>query len=165
MKRCTECKETKPFSEFHSSKRHRGYAPRCKPCNVRVAGEWYAANKDRKRAYDAKRREENRQLFRDASKRFREAHPDRKNADTSSRRRKVRERMPAWARPAEMVCFYASAARVTQCLGIKHHVDHILPLRGDLVSGLHVPANLCVMPAVENLRKRNHYSLEHEGVK
>ena len=44
---------------------------------------------------------------------------------------------------------------MTEVTGEKHHVDHTVPLRCKEASGLHVPANFCIIPASFNVRKKN----------
>ena len=65
-----------------------------------------------------------------------------------------------WLTPEDhkqMHSMYELARIITECTGEKYHVDHIIPLRGRIVSGLHVPYNLQVIRASINIRKSNKY--------
>lgn len=73
----------------------------------------------------------------------------------SLRERDVLQACPAWADRRAINAIYAECRSTTMQTGIPHHVDHIVPLRGKTVCGLHVPWNLQVLPAAENLRKSN----------
>lgn len=47
-------------------------------------------------------------------------------------------------------CLYVQADRLQKIIGIRFHVDHIVPIK---LGGLHIPSNLQVMPAKLNQRK------------
>jgi hypothetical protein len=77
-----------------------------------------------------------------------------------NRRRKLaqRQRTPAWLTAEDhwlITQAYELAAQRSKLFGFSWHVDHILPLHGRRVSGLHVPTNLQVIPGKENCQKSN----------
>ena len=79
-------------------------------------------------------------------------------ADTKARRRKHREATPPWLnqkQKGEIRQLYQMAITMTKTTGEQYVVDHIIPLRGDSVCGLHVPWNLRVVTREENLKKSN----------
>jgi 5-methylcytosine-specific restriction endonuclease McrA len=79
-------------------------------------------------------------------------------AHAAKRRAALAMATPVWltkdhVRQIELI--YAERDRVTKETGVDHHVDHIIPLRGKGVTGLHVPWNLQVIPAIQNVKKGN----------
>lgn len=62
---------------------------------------------------------------------------------------------PAWADHDKIAAMYDEARRLTRETGVEHNVDHVVPLRGRLVCGLHVENNLRVITAQVNKLKAN----------
>lgn len=80
-----------------------------------------------------------------------------KNASTAMRRAALRLRTPGWLDVVDiavMNSIYEYAAALRDCK-LDYHVDHIVPLQSKIASGLHVPSNLQVIHAKDNLSKGN----------
>lgn len=74
-------------------------------------------------------------------------------AHCTKRRGLIAKAMPGWANAGLIKAIYAEAVRKTKETGIQHEVDHIIPLRGKKVTGLHCEANLRVVTKAENRSK------------
>lgn len=73
------------------------------------------------------------------------------------------KRVPAWLTEDDkwMISLaYEVAKERTEKYGVKFEVDHIIPLRGKFVSGLHVPSNIQVITQYENRLKSNSFNPE-----
>jgi hypothetical protein len=83
--------------------------------------------------------------------------------EQSARKRATKlKRVPCWLTDSdfkEIKQIYLNAKERSDKEGKKYHVDHIIPLRGKYVSGLHVPSNLRILLAEENLVKSNKFNL------
>jgi ABC-type nitrate/sulfonate/bicarbonate transport system substrate-binding protein len=125
------------------------------------AKQWRDANKDKQTALIQAWRESNPErtaaMYSDWAKRNR----DKVNAKWMTRDAAKKNRTPAWLTVDEHWMIeqaYDIAAKRTQAQGIPYHVDHIVPLQGKTVSGLHVPWNLQVIPAKLNQQKSNRFN-------
>lgn len=97
--------------------------------------------------------------IREIQRKVNRANPARRNLWTSNYRQAKDDRMPAWLNSgqlAEMEGVYTYCS-VLRNAGLDYHVDHVVPLRGKIVSGLHVPWNLQVISGADNVRKGNRF--------
>jgi len=120
--------------------------------------EWHRKNAERRLAYSRDYYNMNKEQ-RAAYKRCWRAQNSHKHAASEAKRDSAKlQRTPLWlnqAHFAEIEGQYHFAKVMERITGAKYHVDHIVPLQGVDVSGLHVPWNLQVIPARENVVKGN----------
>lgn len=110
--------------------------------------KWNAANPERKRQMDLEFAEKNKALI---------------TSYKAKRRATLRQAMPSWLTQDQILqirAIYAEAKRLSDETGIPHDVDHIVPLAGKIVSGLHVPWNLRAIPKIENNRRPRIYQID-----
>ncbi len=158
MKQCSKCNETKELTEFHKDKGCRqGVKNTCKVCKLKSKKEWYTKNKEEIVEKAKEYRINNPDKCRQARKKWDSANVGMVRAKEARRRAAKLERRVAWADEDLIKEVYNQAAYMRKELGMDVHVDHIIPLRGKYVSGLHVGNNLQIIPATTNLAKGNRY--------
>lgn len=171
---CTRCHRDLTVEAFPAARVKPGTKnDRCRKCLSRLARAWNLRNADRcadlrakYRTKIAARRAEwgrkNREYLAQWMKRWREKNRDRFRANLNSKGPLQRGGvMPAWASKAAIRAFYIEARRLTKETGVQHHVDHIIPLKGRNVCGLHVETNLQIISAVANRQKGNRLMEAH----
>lgn len=166
MKQCTRCSVFKPFSRFYKQAVNSkdGFQAHCKDCdNARVALR-KKKNPEQTKVTQAVS-DRNKYTKRAATilarnKAWKVANPERVQAADARRRAARLQRTPAWLTEDDLWMIEQAhdiAQKRTKMLGFSWHVDHVVPLQGKLVSGLHVPHNMQVIPAMDNCRKANHF--------
>lgn len=81
------------------------------------------------------------------------------NGRISRRQSMMGHACPGWADMDKIQQVYIERDRVTKETGIPHHVDHIVPICGDRVCGLHNEFNVRVITKTENLKKSNKFTI------
>jgi len=120
-----------------------------------------AANpKKRGRPANPNKQPPTREVLREREKRYWSKNPARRRAKKAKYRAAYINRTPKWLTNIDKWMIeeaYELAILRTKLTGFEWEVDHIIPLRGKTVSGLHVPANLQVIPKLENAKKGNKF--------
>ena len=110
---------------------------------------WYEANKERTKEHKLA-----------YMKAYRKDKKEIANANKAKRKAATLNRTPSWLTKEdleEMKDIYRMASRRQEVEGIAYHVDHIIPMQGKIISGLHVPSNLQILKAKDNITKGNKY--------
>lgn len=144
--------------------------------------KWHEDNKEQEKIKNKIWAEENKEYISIKGKIYREEHkeerrvvnkiwtknnPEKCNSNLAKRRATKLDATPEdltkedWQQIDE---FYKEAKRLEKSDGIKRHVDHIVPLQGEIISGQHAPWNLRVITAEENRKKSNKITKEIENI-
>lgn len=173
---CKTCGESKPFAKgsWVWTAKYGAYGNYCLACNNKKSSDNEMARRaidpEFKAARNEAMRARQRQQYtsdpiwrakilekcRIGSKAWKAANKGKVNANYKRRYAAKLSRTPAWLTEDDLWMMdeaYRLAQLRKTLTGIDWHVDHIIPLQGTNVSGLHVPTNLQVIPAKANLSK------------
>jgi len=107
--------------------------------------------------------EKNKEKKNARNKAWRASNKDIINFHTSKRYTAKKQRLPIWLTEEnlkQIQVMYTLATSLNKSTGVQWHVDHIIPLQGKNVSGLHVPENLQVIQGSLNIKKGNRFENE-----
>lgn len=183
VKRCSCCGLEKAHSDFHKNKsKADGMNEQCKVCRsigykksrdkvLAYQKEYYQENRDHKINYQIAYAKDNKDTVADYQKSYRQNNKEalaeyhkqywqnnRGVLRASFARRRARQKNAycEWLDSQYVKDLYSNAREATELFGTcVFHVDHIVPLQGDTVCGLHNQYNLQVLPDWENLKKSN----------
>ena len=148
MKTCRDCNQFKSFEEFHKSAVTKdGLKHSCKECRNSICRLYKKQNKSK---------------IKKLNKQYRQKNAGKYAFYSAKRRAFQKERTVPWSNLEYIKDLYENVKEANDIFkdyGIVFHVDHIIPLQGKLVSGLHVEDNLQVLSAKENLSKNNRYEV------
>jgi hypothetical protein len=183
-KLCSKCKLEKLVSEFHKKSNEKdGLNCQCKSCvweynnspeSILRKENWTRQNYSRVSQKRKSERLLNPEIAIADNKRraeHRKAKPELCRASGAARKAAKINATTNFASMELIKNLYKQAKELTESTGVEHHVDHIVPLRHPLVSGLHWEGNLQIITAEENLKKSNRYwpdmpdKLEYEQIK
>jgi hypothetical protein len=120
---------------------------------TQTTSQYRASNRDAIRAYGREYFAKNAVAMKEQGARYKRERPDRRAEWQGKRRAALMNAWPPWINRKDILEFYVEARRMSKQTGIDYSVDHIVPLKNDVVCGLHVPWNLAVITFSDNSKK------------
>ena len=172
---CTKCEKEKSLSEFYVNPKNGRNRARCKVCMDAYHRDYAARNpetvkkavkkaslkhrnsekgKARIEKYNREYHERRKEELNASAAQWRASNKGAVNHYKAKRRALHRNATPAWANLEAIKSIYSMARNLVMV------VDHIIPLRGKNVSGLHVESNLQLLSQSENARKYNKFAVQ-----
>jgi hypothetical protein len=139
---CTKC-----YYRIRAAKK-RASDPDFKKRQTLATARWKKRNQEKDSAHQSAYRQKHSKRLKEYFKVWINENRDSYNAYQATRKKRVKLATPAWADLDVIRSFYFNCPK-------GYHVDHIIPLSGKDVCGLHVENNLQYLPALENLKKSN----------
>jgi len=137
LKYCSHGDHVENIFKFNKNTSNKdGLSYNCSNCHNKISKKWVDSNK-----------EQHKQTVKNWTTR----NKGKRNAITRRYQATKLQRTPKWADQEAISFFY-------ECCPKDCHVDHIIPLQGKKISGLHIETNLQWLPATENLRKSNKWT-------
>lgn len=169
---CSKCREEKPLEGFYrDSQRKDGYRPSCKSCKDKDQKKsfcpttqkqrnrlYYQHTKERQKTYGKRWYKENKERRSVTQKLWEKSNKAARKRIKAKYRAQLLQAMPPWLSQDQLEQIekaYQEATQLSGKTGLTYHVDHIVPLQGKTVCGLHVPWNLQVITSSENHSKFN----------
>jgi len=135
---------------------HQYEGKQCKECQKVANASWYRINGEKSKAYSSARRRSDPSYILG----WVESNRAKVNAYSAMRKAANRQRTPKWLTESDLIEInwaYEIARQKTLETGVIYEVDHIIPLQGKNVSGLHIPQNLQVITRTKNRQKTNNF--------
>ena len=151
---CVECRKLEHQARYEDRKEYFAEYNRSEKGQENKR-RYYEENKATVIAKAQSRPEEVKRVYR---KKYDEENPEYRKARTNARRRRFRQATPIWLtaeQKQEIKNVYLEAQALRKATGKRFEVDHIEPLLGEEVCGLHVPWNLQILLKEDNLKKSN----------